>query len=80
MKTLECLLCGTMYSLDDARKGRYFIQTRVCASCYEKGIKADVSVWCFGKKAVFSSKRVECTQLCPDREICKFYITRRHHE
>jgi hypothetical protein len=74
MRNLECIICSEMYDLDDAVKGAYYIQTRVCASCYKKGMQADVAVWCFGK--LFSSKRVECTTLCPDREICKHFTTR----
>lgn len=75
MNTMECLLCGAAYSLEDARKGKYYVQTRICASCYIKGCKVDVAVWCFGKKSVFSTKRVECSTLCKDREICRYFIT-----
>lgn len=77
MKILECLICSEMYSLMDAKQGKYYIQTRVCTSCYDKGVKMDVRVWCFGKLSVFSTERIECSTLCPDREICKHYITRK---
>jgi hypothetical protein len=77
MNVFECVLCSRSYSLEDARKGKYYVQTRVCAACYIKGVAVSVDVWCFGK--LFSSKRVECTQLCPDREICKYFITRKRN-
>lgn len=70
----ECLICGEGYTLLDASKGRYFVQTRVCSSCYSKGQKADANVWCFGKKEIYSTKRIECSTLCKDREICRFAI------
>jgi hypothetical protein len=75
MSIFECLLCGAAYSFEDARKGNYYVQTRICKPCYVKGMAVDVTVWCFGKKSVFSSKRIECTKLCPDREICRHFIT-----
>lgn len=77
MKVLECLLCSKMYDLEDARKGNYFVQTRICASCYGKGREADVTIWCFGKKEVFSLARIECSKLCPDREICKYVVSKK---
>lgn len=77
MDIFECLLCSKMYSLEDVKRGDYYVQTRICTSCYEKGTKIDVKVWCFGKKEVFSSKRVECSTLCKDREICRYFITRK---
>lgn len=74
MLVLECVLCGKMYSLEDAHDGKYYVQTRVCASCYTKGCAVSADVWCFGK--LFSSERVECTRLCPDREICRYFKAR----
>lgn len=76
MKIFECVMCSKSYSLEDARSGAYYVQTRMCAACYTKGCKVSADVWCFGKKAIFSSKRIECTQLCPDREICSYFIRR----
>jgi hypothetical protein len=76
---LECLLCTEKYSLEDAQKGRYFLATRICRSCYVKGQNEDAKNWCFGKlpsgsKPGFSVKQIQCTEICPDREICSYFI------
>lgn len=75
----ECLLCPAKYSLRDAEKGRYFIETRVCLKCYRKGQVADRKVWCFGKKQKknrkgYSVKNIVCSAICPDRNICKQFV------
>lgn len=77
---LECVLCSEKYTVKDARKGLYFIRTRVCLACYKAGAKADSRIWCFGKKQRkqefgFSVSHIECTSLCPDRDICKQFVT-----
>lgn len=82
---LECVLCGGNFNQADAEKGRYYLATQVCERCYQRGAKESRKVWCFGKKQQrglvgFSTKNVECRTLCPDRVICREFITRRTKE
>lgn len=77
---LECLLCRQMYSLDDVRRGLYFVSTMVCSACYSEMKEASTKVSCFGKKQTkhsvgYSTKNTECLLLCPDRVLCPQFIT-----
>jgi len=84
-KIFECVECSREYSKQDAQKGRYFPSTRVCRQCYKKMVKADRKIWCFGKKATrklsgYSPENEVCNSLCPDKNICLYFIHRNKGE
>lgn len=78
-KLFECLLCTDKFSLTDADKGRYFIETAICRDCYEKMQRSSAEVSCFGKMPTtktfgYSRKHVVCRMLCPDKNICSQFV------
>jgi hypothetical protein len=77
---VPCLLCSKRYSVQDVQEGRYFASTGVCMSCYEEMAKKPISASCFGKKTVgqqfgYNSRAIVCAKICPDREVCKQFVS-----
>jgi hypothetical protein len=70
---LWCSLCSKKFSLSDIDTGRYFPETGICISCYSRMAK-EVS-GCFGKVEKYDRETKECSTFCPDRKICKDFIS-----
>ena len=82
--SLKCRLCSDGYSLIDAEDGYFFVSTKICLACYQKGLES--KSWCFAKPTVWRDSAVilygfnpaaqECAKNCPDRHICRLFLKR----
>lgn len=90
MKLLFCLLHNGRFSKYDVKKGRYFPSTGICRACYKRMQAQPYNVCCFGKptkvvkpKSVqygWDKDAIECKSECPDRQICKVFVTQKSKE
>ena len=78
---LGCVRCSRRFSQNDILSGLYQIETFVCSYCYAEMQQASYEKSCFGKPMLrlptgrllfgWNSKAWECTQICPDRNLCR---------
>jgi hypothetical protein len=66
-----CIECANKYTVEDIKKGLYFISTSTCLDCYFQ--LAHSRVRCFGKKNKYDPKVIAC-QECSDERLCRTYI------
>ncbi len=58
------------------RDGKYIGETGICRNCYQEMAKDKTT--CFGKtdKAIgYDATKIECSQFCPDKKVCKEFVT-----
>lgn len=70
-----CIICSDEFTKEDIEKALYFPSTGVCTLCYKKLMRSKVS--CFGKEKLYAPRSLACSDLCPDKRICKFVIMHR---
>jgi hypothetical protein len=75
---LWCLLCSNRFTVRDAEEGRYRGGTGICMECYTSMAKSTKT--CFGKQsgeglAGYDESAEECLRFCPDRKVCKEFVT-----
>ena len=56
-KVLECLDCRGMFSLNDARQGRYSATSLTCAPCLKKLSSPESQSTCFGRRKVVNKNK-----------------------
>jgi hypothetical protein len=86
-KVLECLECRELFSLNDARAGRYSATSLTCSACLRGLHQIGPDNSCFGRRKVvkngrtaaegYSEADVECRLHCRDRAACRKYIEER---
>lgn len=72
--TIECVKCEQLFTQEDIKYLRYFIESGLCFQCSYKLYKLPEDVACFGK--LYSNTAKECKLLCPDRKVCPLFFTR----
>lgn len=83
-KLIGCTRCTRKYSVSDIREGLFQIETMVCSFCYAEMQAMPYKRCCFGKPSLilpsgkkllgYNEKALECSEICPDRNICRRVI------
>ncbi len=73
MYLFTCVSCPERFTLEDVEEGKYFPSTGICLSCYRKMFKNKSS--CFGKELLYDPHTLACSEECPDRKICRGFVT-----
>jgi len=74
-KVFKCLTCTSVFSTEDVEEGNYFPSTGICLECY-RGMRRSGTT-CFGKKSKYDQTTNECGHECPDRNVCRAFVTAR---
>ncbi len=70
---IPCAVCLRPYEVKDIGT-LLFMSTGVCVACYKRALTVSGDLWCFGKIEAYDEISKECSQLCPDKLICKAVV------
>jgi len=71
-KVFVCVECEKRFVEADLDGLWFFPSTGICRQCYLEAMGDGGT--CFGKREHRDERNAVCSQVCPDRNICKLFV------